>query len=376
MRSLTIIRFLAPVLLCLCSGHALAAAGNWELFATSRTTKVYFDRSSVKEAEGYVHYNIRIEYVATRETRDKKYRYRSAINGVAVQCDAKQFAVTSITLFNETGARVAGSSRERGRWEETLKEVTAGGVQAKILQHACALARGENPPPPDPKIETRPAGKTTIGAGIVATRDGMIVTNHHVVDGCSAIIVLDSSKIRTPAERVASDSKNDLALIRASRSFPEVAAFRKGVQLQAGESVTVVGYPLASILGSEQNVTFGYVSATAGLRGDASTFLISAPVHKGNSGGPILDQSGNVTGIVSSKLNALVVQKRTGDLPQNISFGVKGEVAQAFLDAQNVSYQSSDAKRKLENTEVAAIGKAITVLVACRKIPSAADERK
>jgi len=156
MRSLTIIRFLAPVLLCLCSGHALAAAGNWELFATSRATKVYFDRSSVKEAEGYVHYNIRIEYVATRETRDKKYRYRSAINGVAVQCDAKQFAVTSITLFNETGARVAGSSRERERWEETLKEVTAGGVQAKILQHACALARGENPPPPDPKISLRP----------------------------------------------------------------------------------------------------------------------------------------------------------------------------------------------------------------------------
>jgi len=376
MRSLTIIRLLAPALLCLCGGHALAAEKNWELFATSSTTKVYFDRGSVKEAEGYVHYNIRIEYGQTRETRDKKYRYRSAINGVAVLCDAKQFAVTSITLFNETGARLAGSSRDRERWEETLKEVSAGGVQARILQHACAIARGENPPTPDLKITTRPAGKTSIGAGIVATHDGMIVTNHHVVDGCSAIVVLDSDKKRTPAERVASDSKNDLALIRANRSFPEVAAFRKGVQLQAGESVMVVGYPLASILGSEQNVTFGYVTATAGVRGDASTFLISAPIHKGNSGGPILDQSGNVTGIVTSKLDALAVQKRTGDLPQNISFGVKAEVAQSFLDAQNVGYQSSDAKRKLENTEVAAIGKAITVLVACRKIPSAADERQ
>ena len=271
---------------------------------------------------------------------------------------------------------LAGSSRDRERWEETLKEVTADGVQARALQHACAIARGENPPIPDAKAEARPAGKTTIGAGIVATRDGMIVTNHHVVDGCSTIIVLDSSKIRTSAERVASDSKNDLALIRASRSFPEVAAFRKGVQLQAGESVMVVGYPLASILGSEPNVALGYISATTGLRGDASTFQISAPIHKGNSGGPILDQSGNVTGIVSSKLDALAVQKRTGDLPQNISFGVKGEVAQLFLEAQNVSYRSSDARRKLENTEVAAIGKAITVLVACRKIPSAADERK
>jgi S1-C subfamily serine protease len=376
MRSPIMSRLLIVSLLCCWSGWAIPAEDNWTLFATSSATRVYFDRGSVKEAEGYVHYNIRFEYDATRETRDKKYRYRSAINGVAVQCDAKKFAVTSITLLDETGTRLAGSSRDRERWEETLKEVAAGGVQARVLQHACALARGENPPLPDAKAEARPAGKTTIGAGIVATRDGMIVTNHHVVDGCSTIIVLDSSKIRTPAERVASDSKNDLALIRASRSFSEVAAFRKGVQLQAGESVTVVGYPLASILGSEPNVAFGYISATTGLRGDASTFQISAPIHKGNSGGPILDQSGNVTGIVSSKLDALAVQKRTGDLPQNISFGVKGEIAQLFLEAQNVGYQSSDAKRKLENTEVAAIGKAITVLVACRKIPSAADERQ
>jgi len=376
MRNLTIIRFLAPALLCLGGGPAWAADKSWELFATSTATRIYFERRSVKEAEGYVHYNIRIEHVKTRETRDKKYRYRSEVRGQAVQCDAGKLAVTSLTLLDEAGRRLAGSSRERERWEETLTDVAAGGVQEKILRHACAIARGENPPTPKLKIVARPTGKTSIGAGIVTTQDGMVLTNHHVVDGCSAIFVLDSDKKRTPAERVTSDSKMDLALIRASRTFSEVAAFRKGVPLQAGESVTVVGYPLASILGSEQNVTFGYVTATAGVRGDASTFLISAPIHKGNSGGPILDQSGRVTGIVTSKLNALVVQKRTGDLPQNISFGVKAEVARGFLDAQSVSYQSGGATAKLENTEVAAIGKAITVLVACRKVASAAEEKK
>ncbi len=374
MRSLTIIRLLAPALLCLCGGQALAQK-NWELFATSSTTKVYFDRGSVKQAEGYVHYNVRVEYGQERTTRDGKHRYRSSLNGQVAQCESSKFAVTSITLLDEAGKRLVESSRERERWEETLKEVEAGGVQARILQHACAIARGENPPKQDLKMQPRPAGKTSIGAGIVATHDGMILTNHHVVDGCSAIFVLDSDKKRTPAERVTSDSKMDLALIRASRTFSEVAAFRKGVPLQAGESVTVVGYPLASILGSEQNVTFGYVTATAGVRGDTSTFLISAPIHKGNSGGPILDQSGNVTGIVTSKLNALVVQKRTGDLPQNISFGVKAEVAQLFLDALSVKYQSGGATAKLENTEVAAIGKAITVLVACRKVAPVAEKQ-
>jgi S1-C subfamily serine protease len=130
----------------------------------------------------------------------------------------------------------------------------------------------------------------------------------------------------------------------------------------------VVGYPLASILGSsEANVAFGYVSATSGLRGDAASFQISAPVHKGNSGGPILDQAGNVTGIVNAKVDALAVQKKTGDLPQNISFGIKAELAQAFLATHGVRHASGAEMRKLENTEVAAIGRAITVLVACRR---------
>jgi len=110
------------------------------------------------------------------------------------------------------------------------------------------------------------------------------------------------------------------------------------------------------------------VSAVGGLRGDATRFQISAPIHKGNSGGPILDQSGQVTGIVTAKLDALAVQKRTGDLPQNISFGVRGEVAQFFLERNHAAFRSGAGGKKLENTEVAAIGRAITVMVACRKI--------
>jgi S1-C subfamily serine protease len=73
--------------------------------------------------------------------------------------------------------------------------------------------------------------------------------------------------------------------------------FRKGLPLQAGEWV--------------------------------STFQIAAPVHKGNSGGPILGQTGNVTGIVSAKSMCSRCRSGTGDLPQNISFGIKAEVVGA-----------------------------------------------
>jgi hypothetical protein len=362
-----VLRPFIAALLCVGASPALIAQENWEPFATSSAAIVYFDRGSVGKDDGYVHYRVRIAYTADRESTDKKYRYRTALGGRAAQCEARRLAVTSTALFDSAGARLAASARQRERWAEALKDVAPGGVEEKLMEHACALARGEEPSPPKPKADAA-HGKSTIGSGIVASLDGAILTNHHVVDGCASIVVVDSDKKRTAAEWIASDPKNDLALIRANRSFAEIATFRKGVPLQAGESVTVVGYPLASILGSsEANVAFGYVSATSGLRGNAASFQISAPIHKGNSGGPILDQAGNVTGIVNAKLDALAVQKRTGDLPQNISFGIKGEVAQLFLEAQKVSHQSGAERRKLENTEVAALGRVVTVLVACRR---------
>lgn len=375
MRIATLSRFM---LLCcaVVPGVLAAAEDDWELFAKSTSTAVYFDRASVTETGWYVEYRVRVEYQKDRETRSKKYRYRKAVTQNAAQCDSEKVAVTSVTLLDAAGERVTASSRAPERWHDALREVRTDGIQERLMKYACAIARGENPPAPDPEAMAK-RESTRVGAGIVATREGLIVTNHHVVDDCSVISVVDTRRQRFTAKLVASDAEHDLALLKAATTFDETAAFRMDAAVQAGESVTVVGYPLASILGSsEPNVSFGYVSATAGVRGDRSRFQISAPVHKGNSGGPILDQSGNVIGIVSAKLNALAVQKKTGDLPQNISFGVKATVAQAFLESHNVRYRDGAKREKLENTEVASIGKAATVLVACRKPAPVGDKSR
>ena len=347
---------------------ARAAAESWQLFATGKTVKVHFDRASVRLDEGFVLYRVRIEYAEPRDSRDRKHRYKSSVSGQAAQCEARKVALTSVAIFDDAGTRLSENVRAPERWRQSLADVGAEGLQARLLQHACALARGESPSPP----AERAAAKTNIGAGIVVSADGMVVTNHHVVQGCASISVLDPQQQRTPATLVATDVANDLALLKAERTFPAAASFRRGAPPQAGESVTVVGYPLASILGFEPNVTFGYVSAAGGLRGDASRFQISAPIHKGNSGGPILGQDGQVIGIVTAKLDALAVQKRTGDLPQNISFGVRAEAAQSFLESHAARFASGGAGRKLENTEVAAIGRSITLLVACRRASSSA----
>ena len=360
MRRSTVARLLSCALLL---AAAPAVAQTWQLFATGKTAKVYFDRASVREDDGFVHYRVRIEFGEPRDSRDRKHRYKSSVSAQAVQCDARKVALTSVSLYDDAGKRLSESTRTPERWRQALADVGADGLQARLLQHACALAKGGDPRAP----AGRAAAKTTIGAGIVVSAEGMVVTNHHVVRDCASISVLDPQKQRAAATLVGTDAANDLALLKADRTFPVAASFRSGVPLQAGEAVTVVGYPLAGILGFEPNVAFGYVSAVGGLRGDASRFQISAPIHKGNSGGPILGQDGQVIGIVTSKLDALAVQKSTGDLPQNISFGVRGEIAQTFLASHAARFASGAGGRKLENTEVAAIGRSVTLLVACRR---------
>src|ERR1700730_17779896 len=76
------------------------------------------------------------------------------------------------------------------------------------------------------------------------------------------------------------------------------ASLRSGVHL--GERVALFGFPLAGLLATSGNFTLGNVTAVAGLGDDTRIIQISASVQPGNSGGPLLDYSGNVVGVVES----------------------------------------------------------------------------
>lgn len=361
---------LASLALCATSVSLPAADADWQRFATSKSATVYFDRASLRADGDYVHYAVRVDLKQPRETKSGTYRYSSALSRFAARCDTVQYAATAVTLYDADGKKLTEQKTEPVIWQARFKDPKPKGLQRRLIKHACAKL--DRPIPADgDQDEDAPKKKVraTLGAGIVASREGAIITNNHVVDGCAAITVMDTKKKRHPATVVGTDRKNDLALLRAEGPFATAATFRDGQPVEAGESVTVVGYPLAAILGTDPNVNFGYVTALAGLRGDTSRFQVTAPIHKGNSGGPVLDQSGRVTGIVTAKLNARVVEKRTGDLPQNIGFAVRGEIAQLFLERHDVDFGRDAGGAKLENTEVAAIGRAVTVLIACRKNP-------
>src|SRR6516164_2463105 len=101
------------------------------------------------------------------------------------------------------------------------------------------------------------------------------------------------------------------------------------------------------LLASTANLSVGNVSALAGLGDDSRYLQISAPVQPGNSGGPLLDASGHLIGIVTSKLNAARVARFTGDIPENVNFALKAEVARIFLDSKGIAYQTARSVQQL-----------------------------
>jgi S1-C subfamily serine protease len=162
------------------------------------------------------------------------------------------------------------------------------------------------------------------------------------------------------------DETNDLALLKAPASKSAPASFRQSRRAKLGEQVVVAGYPLSGLLSESLNVTTGTISALAGLGDNPRVIQITAPVQAGNSGGPLLDKSGHVIGVVVSKLNAARAFNATGDLPQNINFAIKGSLVRGFLDIHGVDYRTG-TNDAVGSEAVAAMAQNFVVSVGCWK---------
>lgn len=170
---------------------------------------------------------------------------------------------------------------------------------------------------------------TASGTGFFVAEGGYILTNEHVAGRCDKLDVnLPDGEVRE-ATLVKADSENDLALVTTVKGGAAIASFAHLARL--GEAAYAFGYPLAGLLSSSGSFTGGNVNSLEGIGDDGRMLQISTPIQPGNSGGPLLDASGNVIGVVRSKANAIAIARITSDISQNVNFAVKSEVAAGFL---------------------------------------------
>ncbi len=199
------------------------------------------------------------------------------------------------------------------------------------------------------------------GSGFYVDNDGHLVTNAHVVKGCSALRVMPDA---LEAQLVTQDKVNDLALLKVDVESNSAGVIRRGDPLR-GEEIIVAGFPYRGELSSGIHITPGHISSLAGVKDDPNVIQITAAVQPGNSGGPLLDRSGNIAGVVVSKINSLYFAKKYNDIPQNISFAIRSRLLREFLDKQNITYETAELQDRKETTQISKIAEAIAVVVEC-----------
>lgn len=244
-----------------------------------------------------------------------------------------------------------GSDRlSRGQtWLSSLHNVA--------LQIGSPSAQARSPSPLKP-------GTISSGSAFVVATKGVVMTNSHVINQCKEITTSRNGR-KLSGTVLARDSQSDLALIDFAEPLGPKASFRDGRNIRPGDTVVAVGFPLPGVLASEANVTVGIVSAMAGLRNDSRYLQITAPVQPGNSGGPLLDVSGNVVGIVTAKLDAAAVLRVTGDIPENVNFAVKASLVRSFLETNNIDYATAPSVRELKPADIGDAARGFTIRVEC-----------
>jgi serine protease DegQ len=170
-----------------------------------------------------------------------------------------------------------------------------------------------------------PQRENSLGSGVIVSPQGLILTNHHVVEAADEIEVALADGRTLAATVVGTDPETDLAVIRVEAKNLPAITFGRSDQLAVGDVVLAIGNPF----GVGQTVTHGIVSALGRNHLGINTFenfiQTDAPINPGNSGGALVDQNGHLVGI-----NSAIYSRSGGSM--GIGFAIPVSLAQQVME--------------------------------------------
>jgi S1-C subfamily serine protease len=188
------------------------------------------------------------------------------------------------------------------------------------------VPEGESGPRQEAALECK-----ATGTGFFITVDGYIITASHVVQNAASVAIMTQTG-KVKAKIVRADTANDIAILKAEGRFTAIP-LENSKTVKLGDAVTTIGFPNPEIQGFSPKLTKGEIGSLFGIQDDPRHFQISAPIQPGNSGGPLLNASGNTIGTLVSRLGDRVTLKATGMLPQNVNYALKSAYVLAMIEA-------------------------------------------
>ena len=192
------------------------------------------------------------------------------------------------------------------------------------------------------------------GTAFFINNNGNIVTNNHVVEGCSGPIKVLYNKKDYQAKLISKDGNLDLAVLSSEIKPNQYLKLSKksGDKL---DRVVAAGYPLGYKISDELKLTAGIVSATKGWKDNTNEFQIDAALNPGNSGGPVVNDAGNLFGVAVAGLADR----------QNLNFAIKSKAVKDFLDVNKVSYSTATVEFDMDNKKRLKLLEDSTVFIYC-----------
>lgn len=176
-----------------------------------------------------------------------------------------------------------------------------------------------------------------IGTGFFISNEGAILTNRHVVDNCSAIGIATTTGNHSIAKVKRIDQDVDLALLMTPITPPQVASLSPA-NPNMNERLSIIGFPAYGLAPLTPAMIEGQLLNMVSSPETKGRLAIRADVRHGNSGGPVLDEHGNVIGIIYAKLNTPKIFAETKQKFPDIGVAIDRPTLKAFLDRERIQY--------------------------------------
>nr|WP_068889632.1 serine protease [Pedobacter panaciterrae] len=237
-------------------------------------------------------------------------------NKSAIAVAASFILLTVVTVYS-----IQQTTEQTGSYKQMSAELS------KLKSSTNNLIRDVKKSSQDSKVPVKPVKFG--GTGFAISSNGYILTSYHVIEKSDTVYVQNNKGDLYKVDITYKDPANDIAILKIidkDFSFGSLPYSLKKVKVGMGESVYTLGYPKDDIVFGK-----GYLSSQSGFNGDTLAYQVAIDVNPGNSGGPLLDNSGNVIGIINAKesytdgatfaVKAKFLQEALSSIPQDSVVG-------------------------------------------------------
>ena len=237
--------------------------------------------------------------------------------------------------------------------DQELKKISETNKKKKIAEKPKKQEPKKQQPkstPDDNKVVAAASG-----TGFFVSSVGHIISNHHVIEGCDATTLSFKGK-EIKADILAVDKKNDLAILKAEVNPKKVYSVATE-DASLLEDIIIAGYPLGKKVSAAIKTSKGSITALAGYGDNYSEFQTDAALNQGNSGGPIMDQKGNVVGVAVANYG-----KQAG--VESFNFGIKSSTLRTFANSNGLKFLPPNS-REMSNKDLGTLITDGTVYLEC-----------